>query len=241
MAPWKGYLTPFSPYGDWGLGSGPFGGSTALDSGDSEWGDTWGGALGSDLGWILAGNLGGIWGNGGFGSGPLSGDFGPMGYPSPGMGIPCDFGTCTGPWPEGWVEAPDQANVAIRIAPPEFSAWAPFLMSFSVVWPFLPEPGENPLYDAGVMASTVASPWAPVAWYGTSTAVAVGAPLLHAVATSSWSWAYLNPIAWRCAVGFGFNVLGPPSPWVETDQYECGTAGQMVSQGIWWIFHPSGR
>jgi hypothetical protein len=28
---------------------------------------------------------------------------------------------------------------------------------------------------------------------------------------------------------------------VETDQYECGTAGQMVSQGIWWIFHPSGR
>ncbi len=39
-------------------------------------------------------------GYGGLGSGPLSGDFGPMGYPTGGgWGPPCDFGTCGGPVP----------------------------------------------------------------------------------------------------------------------------------------------
>jgi RHS repeat-associated protein len=180
--------------------------------------------------WLPMGGWGGEsgGGGGGLGSGPLSGDFGPMGYPSAGgWRPPCDFGTCSGPGPNPYV-----ADVVVSGG--EFHIYVNVLEFLGLL------PGLQALYNAGVRASTVASPWAPVAWYGTSAAVAL-LPALPSGAKAFWDWAALNPIAWRCAISFGSNVLSPPSPWVETDEYQCGTAGQMVSQGIWWISHANGR
>ena len=222
--------------GDWGWGTGPYGNSgTSIDSGDSGPGNS---SIFSPVGpWDT-----GIWGSV-FGSGPLSGDFGPMAFPSGGgWSPPCDFGTCSGPPPNAWVEAPDQAAVAIStVIPPEYSQLATFLISFTVAWPFLPEPGQNPLYDAGMMASPVASPWAPVAWYGTSALVAVS-PAVPGGIKALYGWATLNPIAWRCATSFAFNLLSPLGPYgVDTDEYPCGRAGQMASGIVWPITHPNGQ
>jgi hypothetical protein len=157
-------------------------------------------------------------GYGGLGSGLLSGDFGPLGFPSGGgWGLPCDWGTCGGASPNAYV-------TDVMVSEGQFK------MVADVWWPFLPEPGQNPLYDAGVLASLVASPWAPVAWYGTSAAVSVLGPVSYPSYLAILHFSANNPITWRCATSFAFNLLSPPSPLgVDTDEYPCGRAGQMAS------------
>ena len=98
----------------------------------------------------------------------------------------------------------------------------------------------NPLEIAGAIASPVASPLAPVAWYGGAAVVAVGgsaavaaAPHVAAGATALYHWAWLNPIAWKCLGDFVGRLFSPPSPISGTmEEYPCGAFGQMISNGI---------
>jgi len=63
------------------------------------------------------------WGGIGFGggSGPLSGDFGPLGYPSPSIGTPCDFGTCG--WPTGLGFSPQEGVLTLPVVF-QVTSWA---------------------------------------------------------------------------------------------------------------------
>jgi hypothetical protein len=81
-----------------------------------------------------------------------------------------------------------------------------------------------------------------VAWYGASATVAVSGPVAVTGGKALSDWAWLNPIAWRRAMSFAFNLLGPLSPWQpDTDEYPCGEAGQMGSAIVWSASHPKGQ
>jgi RHS repeat-associated protein len=98
----------------------------------------------------------GIWGDSGFGSGPLSGDFGPMGYPSSGIGLPCDFGTCAGPWPNGFREVQTGIFQPVTYWIPEWSDIA-FAYQILVMGKIPQLPGQPRRLELalGVIAETV--------------------------------------------------------------------------------------
>jgi RHS repeat-associated protein len=166
---------------------------------------------------------------------PNGGDYGPMGPLSlwqlfgPYGGVyPCDFGVCGAVTPNGFVSD-------VVLTQQGFTIYVRVMELVELpLW-------MQVLRQAGRTASPMASPWAPVAWYGGSAAVAL-LPAAPSMAKALWDWATLNPVAWRCATSFVSNLFGPPGPsGVDADEYPCGRAGQMVSAGIWSITHPNGQ
>ena len=175
---------------------------------------------------------------------PNGGDYGPI-YPlSLGqlLGLPglpgglggCDFGVCAGPAPNALVSD-------VRLAPP--GSAAPFIIYVYVLEPLELPWGLQALQRAGSIAAPVASPWAPVAWYGASAAAAVFAPLAPPAGKATLTFAATNPIAWKCYTSFAFSLFSPLSPSLpDTNQeYPCGSAGQMVSTILWWSSRPNGH
>ena len=101
-----------------------------------------------------------IWGQGG-GGGRVWSEVPPP-FGGGGGGLPCEFGDCR--------SNPQTTFVSdVRVMNHDFWMFA------YVAWPFLgppSDPGMRALWNAGKIAAPVASPWAPVAWYGTSTVLA---------------------------------------------------------------------
>ena len=157
---------------------------------------------------------------------------GNSGFPmSGGMGLPCDFGFCGGDILSGLV------SVTISRTG-EWSSLSPFIIYLNVSEFLGLAPWQAAIQQAGRNASTVASPWAPVAWYGGSAVVAL-LPTAPSAVGAIYNWAWLNPIAWKCVTSFAFNLLSPlglSEP--ETDECPCGTAGQMAASVVWSATHP---
>jgi RHS repeat-associated protein len=175
-------------------------------------------------------------GNSGFPNGDVYGPIQPLSLGQllfPWIQPGCEFGACGGPTVNSFVS--DEVRVM----------GGQFWMIVDVALTLELSPGLQALLNAGRMSATVASPWAPVAWYGSSAAAAVSAPFAPSVvpaARAIYKWAWLNPIAWKCAASFAYNFFSPQSPFgLDTDEYPCGSAGQMGSAGVWSISHPNGQ
>ena len=90
--------------------------------------------------------------------------------------------------------------------------------------PLSPEAVEV-LGTAGSIAGTVASPWAPVAWYGASAAAAVFPMCGWTAAQASWVFLATHPAVSGCAADFVQGYFFPPS---GTTSW-CGAAGTTLS------------
>ncbi len=181
----------------------------------------------------LGGNWGGIGGVGsGFGSGPLSGDFGPFGYPSAGgWGPPCEFGTCSEPPPNGYVST-------AQPVPPEERQWGELFKFYVGVDEWLDplahlDPGLRGLFNGGNLASPIASPWAPLVWYGGSAATAIGASYVYPLWLASGGIPGIYNCLASASLGATHAVNGwaPPGGW----SWPIGACGK-IGWGLGWVF-----
>ncbi|HZP01242.1 MAG TPA: hypothetical protein VFD30_13195 [Terriglobia bacterium] len=84
------------------------------------------------------------------------------------------------------------------------------------------------LKQAGNQAAAVASPWAPVSWYGASAAAAAAVMYVPSAYAGLGVFAASHPATWACAGDFVQGFSSPPGAATSW----CNAAGQVAS-GIW--------